>query len=190
MAEYETECPGKDDPLTAGEPCACLRTQINCTREATTVRPSCDTAAERCHKAKGGIICHAKGFAPPECECYYAHVECYANTCWAAREIMDSCRGEDVAVQCRIKGWPHLLLNISHNRKIAPENLRGLSRPAYDRAMRAHNSFQEFSAWSCTRLAGPYMEGPNSTENILKNIAGCGASRCGALTESQGPASM
>ena len=102
---------------------------------------------------------------------------------------MDSRRGERGAIHCRTKGSPHLRLNISQNLTILPENLLGLIRPVRNAATRAETGLQEFSAQSCTRLAGPYMEGP-CTETVLKDMAGCGAPHCGALTESQEPASM
>ena len=68
---------------------------------------------------------------------------------------MDSRRGERGAIHCRTKGSPHLRLNISQNLTILPENLLGLIRPVRNAATRAEIGFQEFSAQSCTRLAGP-----------------------------------
>ena len=87
---------------------------------------------------------------------------------------MKSRRGEGIPLQCRTKGLPHLRLNISHNFGISPETLLGLVRPVCDMATRADISFQEFSAQSCTRLAGPYM-GKAPTENVLRDLSGCGA---------------
>ena len=102
---------------------------------------------------------------------------------------MDSRRGERIAIHCRTKGPPHLRLNISQNLTILPENLLGLIRPVRNAATRAEIGFQVFSAQSCTRLAGPYMDGPH-TENILRDLTECGASQWDALTGFQAPASI
>ena len=56
-----------------------------------------------------------------------------------------------------------------------PDFLLGLTQPACDWATGAKISFQEFSAQSCTKLAGPYLHGP-PTENIFKDLSAHGVS--------------
>ena len=111
-----------------------------------------------------------------------ALVKCYAGTCWAAGGVMDGCRGEDSAIQCRTKGLPRLRLNVSHNLKIASETLLGLLRPLNDMASRAEIRFEVFSVQSCSRLARPDIEGP-LTENVLRDLSRRGASQCDAITD-------
>ena len=113
-----------------------------------------------------------------------ALVKCYACTCWATGEVMDSRRGEGSAMQCRTKGLPNLRLNVSHNLEIASETLLGLSRPLHDTASTATIRFQEFSVQSCSRLACPDIQGP-LTESVLRDLSRRGASQCDALTEPQ-----
>ncbi|CAK0787844.1 hypothetical protein CVIRNUC_011066 [Coccomyxa viridis] len=92
---------------------------------------------------------------------------CDALEAWVKAKLPDAGNAS------RTKGLPHLRLNISHNFGISPETLLGLVRPVCDMATRADISFQEFSAQSCTRLAGPYM-GKAPTENVLRDLSGCG----------------
>ena len=74
---------------------------------------------------------------------------------------------------------PHLHLNISHNLKFRPDFLLGLTVAPYDWASGAEVSLQEFSARSCTRLAGPYLL-DDPAENVFRDLSGHGASHCNA----------
>ena len=77
---------------------------------------------------------------------------------------------------------PHLHLNISHNLKFRPDFLLGLTLPGCDWASGAEVSLQEFSARSCTRLAGPYLH-EDPAEDIFRDLSAHGASHCNALIE-------
>ena len=77
---------------------------------------------------------------------------------------------------------PHLHLNISHNLKFRPDFLLGLTLPGCDWALGAVVSLQEFSARSCTRLAGPYLH-EDPAENIFRDLSAYGAPHCNPLIE-------